>query len=66
MTKDDRVNRRLDNYSRILSSRDNLRSSSSDSIHHFKIFEESNKYKNAEDTITISTKEKRKTKKGGN
>lgn len=63
MTKDDRVNRRLDNYSGIPRSRNNIRSSIIYDVPHFKIFKEYNK--NTEDKITISTEEKTKNDKGG-
>jgi len=65
MTKDDRVNRRLDNYSRILSSRSNIWSCITAGVANIKNSEEDSEYKNAEDKITISTKEKTKNDKGG-
>ena len=63
MTKDDRVNGPTDNYSRIPSRRNTIRSSINDDVHHFKIFKESDK--DTEDKITISTEEKTKNDKGG-
>ena len=56
----DTINGPSDNYSRNPSRRHNIHSSINDDVHHFKISEESSEYKNAEDTITISTKEKTK------
>jgi|TARA_R110000765_G_scaffold246766_1_gene348798 hypothetical protein len=70
MTNNDTINRLSDNHSRNPSRRHNIRSSINDDVHHFKISEEISshgvsselhvKNKNAEDTITISTKEKTK------